>query len=102
MKYKSPRYSQFEEDINGNPISFNIKQSFNSHKERRKKNGAIVIFSNIAENGTVINPTVALNARVAISQPANNELLNLLDIEQGLQEVLPDMEVHLSNIRISM
>jgi hypothetical protein len=48
------RYSQFQEDSNGNPMNFIKKQSFNSHKTRKKASGAPIIFSNIAENGTGI------------------------------------------------
>ncbi len=56
MKYV--RYSQFDKNEDGNPLEFFNKKTFYSHKTRREKVNAAVIFSNIDKNGKIINKNI--------------------------------------------
>lgn len=59
MKYI--RYSQFDKNEDGNPLEFTNKKTFYSHKTRREKLKAVVIFSNIDKNGKIINKNIPAN-----------------------------------------
>ncbi len=93
------RYSQFEEDENGNPKTFNIRSTFSSHKSSRKKMNSIVIFSNISENGKgsaylilVINANLPIGQRFTVAPPE----LNIPEVTHPNNPNLDDFQVHLN------